>query len=545
PSSNGAPISGYIVQWDGGAQECGSTTCTVTGLTNDTVYNFEVVAVNEVGESNPSPPSIDARPDVRPEQPSAPSAERGDRELDVSWEQPENRGSRIEFYILQISPGAPDGTTQVEVESTNFTWTGLHNGTEYRFSVQAHNNADEPSEWSRESAGEIPAGPPTAPTNVSATPQQLGGSTNQVAVTWGASDDNGSAIEHYTVVPYRNGTALTELSREVAPPSNSTTVRYTYESLPVHEDAYTFEVFATNDVSDGESATSSPIRIVNAPEAPALQHLADRDRAAQIRITPGALNGYRAGEVSYEYRVGSGDWQSIGTGDQVISNLSNAQQTVQVRAVAESDGVSNTGDVASVQVSPYGAPPKASISAIASTTGVTFNWSLNGENGRPIDQVQTRQRIGNGSWSGWQDRNGTSGNPTVDGNAGQTIQMQIRVRDSEEQWSETPHASASGTVEESSRLWVTQGADRCIDGSCGPTLVLNYEGIESGTYEFRCWHSSGGYFHTGYDVSLASSGTALDGSDRFCFYNGHGEVRIDLFQNGSRVYEGEERSWTP
>ncbi|MGO3879674.1 MAG: Ig-like domain-containing protein, partial [Agrococcus casei] len=86
PSSNGAPITGYLVEYSGGSQACESTTCTVSGLTNDTTYNFTVRAINEVGESDPSGASIDARPDVKPEQPEAPTAVRGDQKLDVSWE---------------------------------------------------------------------------------------------------------------------------------------------------------------------------------------------------------------------------------------------------------------------------------------------------------------------------------------------------------------------------------------------------------------------------------------------------------------------------
>ena len=149
------------------------------GLTNDTTYNFTVRAINEVGESDPSGASIDARPDVKPEQPEAPTAVRGDQKLDVSWEAPVNKGSAIETYVLQISPPAPDGTGQQEIAggTTSFTWDGLANGTEYRFSVQAVNRADEPSEFSPESRGTIPAGKPTEPTNVTASATQLGGST--------------------------------------------------------------------------------------------------------------------------------------------------------------------------------------------------------------------------------------------------------------------------------------------------------------------------------------------------------------------------------
>src|SRR5699024_6602611 len=78
---NGAPVTGYTVSTASGPkveQECSSTSCTITGLQNDTEYSFQVVAHNDVGVSDPSAASPTARPDVRPEAPSAPSVERGD-----------------------------------------------------------------------------------------------------------------------------------------------------------------------------------------------------------------------------------------------------------------------------------------------------------------------------------------------------------------------------------------------------------------------------------------------------------------------------------
>ena len=104
-NDNGAPITGYKVSSATGpavTQECASTSCTVTELTNDSEYTFQVVAINDVGESEPSVPSAVARPDVRPERPARPSVERGDEQLTVAWTTPTNRGSAIQSYTVQV-----------------------------------------------------------------------------------------------------------------------------------------------------------------------------------------------------------------------------------------------------------------------------------------------------------------------------------------------------------------------------------------------------------------------------------------------------------
>jgi hypothetical protein len=67
PAANGSPITGYTVTSipSGGTGTCAAppaTTCTVTGLSNGTPYQFRVVATNGVGPGDPSVPSAAVTP---------------------------------------------------------------------------------------------------------------------------------------------------------------------------------------------------------------------------------------------------------------------------------------------------------------------------------------------------------------------------------------------------------------------------------------------------------------------------------------------------
>lgn len=554
PAANGAQITGYIVQWDGGSQECDATSCTVTGLTNDTVYNFAVVAVNNVGESEPSPQSIDARPDVRPEQPNPPTAQRGDQELLVSWEAPENRGSAIEHYILEISPPAPDGTTQREVNSTNLTWDGLNNGTEYTFRVQAVNQADEPSEFSRESRGQIPAGPPSAPGEVIASANQLGGATNQVTVTWTSADPNGREVTEYTITPYLGGQAQSDLERTVG----GSSVTFTYESLNVNEREYTFDVFATNEVDSGESAESSAVRLVNQPDPPTLSHVADSDGSSTINIEPGDLRGYRSDEVEYEYSVGGANsWQPTGTGRQEIG-APNGSEVVAVRAIAQTDGASNTSDAARQQIHPYGPIGNPAVSASPENNGVGVSWSAPSANGHPVS-MEIRTRVGGGGWGSWQSV-GNSGSRTIAADPGEEVVIEARASTG------MPNDNGNGAQTTTARdsgepngpaITVSRGSEAtgvtCTEegGAQCRYIRLTWENLPTGTYTRTCHHSTQGPGSDGFtQMSMtinsqngnSSSYETNDGTAGWCYTGYEGEVWITL-TGGGETYVSPRISW--
>ncbi len=162
PDDNGSPITGYTVAASGFSQECGKSPCRLEGLTNDTTYNFTVTAHNDVGDSDPSKASADARPDTAPNAPAAPDLKFGDRQLIATWRAPKSSGSPITGYLVRISPAPKSGTDVVSTADTTATFGGLVNGTQYQVTVVAKNDSGTDSDPSPPST-EIPATVPDTP----------------------------------------------------------------------------------------------------------------------------------------------------------------------------------------------------------------------------------------------------------------------------------------------------------------------------------------------------------------------------------------------
>ncbi len=146
--TGGSPITTYrITPYASGVEERwvtsnGTTTAArVHGLTPNTPYTFEVVAMNIAGQG-PSGVSAAVTPGTGPAQPDV-TAEAGDGQATVSWTAPDNRGSPITGYTVTPASPAGPGTPLPTLPPTATTATvpGLTNGTKYKFRVVASNSA--------------------------------------------------------------------------------------------------------------------------------------------------------------------------------------------------------------------------------------------------------------------------------------------------------------------------------------------------------------------------------------------------------------------
>ena len=157
------------------------TSYTDTGLTNDTTYYYVVRSVNTAGASGDST-KVSAMPFVPVVIPTAPanlSATAGNAQVSLSWDA--SAGTDEYRVYRAASTGSftriASGTT---ITDTNYTDTGVTNGTAYRYTVRAYNTAGESGDSNTVSA--TPAIPiPAAPENLSVTT-----TTSAAALSWNA-----------------------------------------------------------------------------------------------------------------------------------------------------------------------------------------------------------------------------------------------------------------------------------------------------------------------------------------------------------------------
>ena len=488
PADNGAEITGYTVSSPVGgfSQQCPSTTCTLTGLTNNTEYTFTVVATNRVADSDPSLPSEVARPDARPDTPQPPTLAFGDRSLGVTWVTPPTPGSPVKTFTLEISPAPPSGITQKAGVTGNFlTWEGLENGVDYQVRVRAHNLAIEPSSWSEYSQSMIPAAPPAAPAAPTTARNSPVGAQAQLQVSWAAPEANGDAIDQYEVSVLRGGSVV----NTVAVPGGTLTQAITVDTDTTD---YTFSVRAHNKAGWGEpSGQSAPRRAFVAPGAPTITAASPGNNQIAVTYTAAAGNGANAGEIRYEYSVNGGAWQGNwgGTSNTITNGVpNNGTYKIRVRAYTSLDGVRYDGDPSaeSAGVQPFGPVNTPGASATNLGQSVRFNWTVPAANGRPITKMQISHNGG-----GWQDVAVSNGSTTVGNGYDQTHSVRVRAQDSANQWSNIASDSAR-TDSPPPPPPVTATTGRGADsGNCNPDVcyyltVTVSDNFPSGRYQVNC-----------------------------------------------------------
>lgn len=387
PANNGSPITGYTVTGGGHTQQCAATTCTITPLTNDKVYNFTVTATNAVGTSPASPASADARPDVEPEQPAAPTGKDGDQQASFSWTAPVSRGSAIQSYTLELSPAPPNGVTQVTgITGTSYTWKGLKNGTAYQARVRAVNKASKPSAFSSYSAAVTPAGVPFKPGAPTASRKDSAVDGGVVNVAWKAPGGNGAPITGYTLRVFKSGTLVKTIGSIAA---NRTTQTVTGLST---SGSYTFSIQAKNRVGNSaQSARSAAVTPYGRPKpvGSVKANATGTNRMVQLNFTAPGANGSKI--TGYQYSTDGGGWKPFGGPGAVIDTGSNGTvHTWRVRALnaagpAQASSPSN-------KESAYGPLRKnANISATHGDHWIKFTWNKDAgaPNGRNVTQTVT------------------------------------------------------------------------------------------------------------------------------------------------------------
>lgn len=167
----------------------------------------------------------------------------------------------------------------------------------------------------------------------------------------------------------------------------SLTVVGTSQNVVVNtsETDYTFSVTARNKAgSSAPSADSAPRRAATAPGAPTAVVATPLNQSISVTFTPGPLNGNKAGEVTYKYRVNqTGAIGQIVSGGTIGGLTNGGTYTVNVWAESTVQGVSPGPEATSTAAVPFG-PPIITLGSIERLDNqVRFNWSVNA-NGSPL-----------------------------------------------------------------------------------------------------------------------------------------------------------------
>lgn len=236
-------VSGAVASGGTGAVSASGTTIKFTpSKVGDTTLTYNVTdELLNVGRG-----SITVRVRDVPGIPSPPSKViTASRTVTLVWQAPLPNGSDIDHYVLEWTAG---GGGSKPCPTTTCTVDGLTNGTEYRFTVKAH-NASGDGQKSGESGPETPDQKPEAAASVSLEfVKAPGGQT--LAVNWTSPKNEGSKITGYDlrISPAPLSTSATKLDVQ--------TTSTIWEGLE-NGTSYTVEVVAKNAAGASPPATSN------------------------------------------------------------------------------------------------------------------------------------------------------------------------------------------------------------------------------------------------------------------------------------------------
>ena len=254
PAGNGSAITAYTATATPGGKFCSvstGTTCTITGLTNDTTYSVSVTATNGVGVSAASSVVVKLV-DVKATVPSAPqnvTVTAADKSAVVKWDDGVvANGSAITAYTATATPG---GKTCSISSGATCTITGLLNNSKYSISVTATNTVGVGAASTAVTV--TPVGPPGAVTSLVAATQK-----NALGMSWVQADGDGSEVT-YTATATPGGATCT---------STATTMTSCTIAGLINGTEYSVSVVGKNTYGTGTATTATGLAD-GAPDVPA------------------------------------------------------------------------------------------------------------------------------------------------------------------------------------------------------------------------------------------------------------------------------------
>ena len=320
-----------------------TTTRTVYPLTNGTLYDFSVRALN--GKESPT---VTARPISMPAPDNLTATEGDDRQTTLSWSDPDNDT----IYKYQVSMDG--GTTFTDISgssksTTTTTVTGLTNGTQYTLAVRGVNW------WGYGAASTATATPLwPAPANLVATPDD-----GRIYLEW----DTNPGITDYRVETKVTSTDVFVASSPFSAGSGSKTIA-AIDSL-TNDTEYTFTVLATQGTADSSwpaAVNATPMAVL--PDAPTNLSATPSNGKVTLSWDDPGNNTITKYQVSSDGGTSFTDISDSGasTTTTTVTELTNGTQyTFAVRAV----NTTGDGAAATTTATPVNDAPTASAKTVS------------------------------------------------------------------------------------------------------------------------------------------------------------------------------------
>ncbi|HEV2253455.1 MAG TPA: fibronectin type III domain-containing protein [Streptosporangiaceae bacterium] len=559
---NGAPVQYYLVYTNGAPHRCAGPPCMVTGLTNGTSYSIYVTAVNSVGPGQDSRPAT-ATPNAVPNQVTGLAVTPGDGTVALTWQPAVDAGTPVTSYQVEISP-PPSGGQQITPVgvTTSHTFTGLTNGTQYTFTLQAR-NALGGSPWSLGVAA-IPFGKPqtmAAPTAAgAAVPNPT--ATRAITVSWtpvNGTAANGRPVTQYTVYEYQAASSGgpfggTAVSTQVVTGATSDSASFT-----VNNDSswYEYAVTATNQAGESaHSSLSSPaIQAAAPPDAPSgvAAKATGQSDTIQFTFTAGAANSKQISDIEYGINGASESGTIAGSftaGTSYTETLTNATNSAIVNGSAVTVYVAECNDAQlcsswagpSGQVVPYQPIADPAVTANANGTTIAYTWSAQSDG-----LTETLNVCIAGSCTNYTvpATGGYSGSSSATYGYSQTETITAHLTDTAGQSSATKSASAmtasppppnqSVSVALGNSVAVSTGT--CVGKTCYDFYVTPANFNAGATLTYTCSDSGGAYW----TASKSWSGGTVTANNAFytqCAHALDGETVTISVTDGAHTASG-------
>jgi titin len=351
-----------------------------TQLTNGTVYNVQIRAVNSVG-SGAASNEVTGTPKTTPDAPVITQISKYDKSLLVAFTPMSNGGAPITGYEYStdggttwVGAGSSSSPITINALSTDGT-SALVNGTSYMVQLRALN-----SQGRGTATSSVPATPRTTPGAPSITSVIPG--DQQIVVNFTPGITGGSAITYYE---YSTDGGASWRTRAIGSSMVSSPITITKESADglttlVNGRSYDVLVRAVNVAGFGTESVTTSVIPSGTPSAPTISSITRLDTRLEVAFTSGGSNG--SAILSNQYSIDGGNtWVTAASLSSpiTITGLTNGTSyPVQVRHVNANGTGSASTTLAGVPRRRPDAPSITSATMGNRTLTVTYSAPANG-----------------------------------------------------------------------------------------------------------------------------------------------------------------------